>query len=58
MRIYITSGAITGSQEALVDVYIPPYQHNIYRVLNRGVNKKEGAILGYFNVRHVDSATT
>jgi hypothetical protein len=34
------------------------YIYNIYSSINRGVNKKEGAILRYFDVRHVDSATT
>jgi len=38
--------------------------YNVYSSINRGVNKKEGAILRYFNVhnifdvRYVDSATT
>ena len=34
------------------------YIYNIYYSINRGINKKESAILGYFNVCHVDSATT
>ena len=38
--------------------------YNVYSSINRGVNKKEGAILKYFNVynifnvRYVDSAIT
>jgi hypothetical protein len=27
--------------------------YNIYSGINRGVNKKEGAILGYFNVHNI-----
>jgi len=27
--------------------------YNIYSGINRGVNKKEGAILGYFNVYNI-----
>ena len=34
------------------------YIYNIYSSVNRGVNKKKGAILGYFNIRHIDSAIT
>ena len=30
----------------------------LYSGINRGVNKKEGAILGYFDVRYVDSTIT
>ena len=30
--------------------------YNIYSSNNRGVNKKEGVILRYFDVRYVDSA--
>ena len=30
----------------------------IYSGINRGVDKKEGAILRYFDVRHVNSAVT
>jgi len=34
------------------------YIYNIYSGINRGVNKKEGAILGYFNVYCVYFAIT
>ena len=29
------------------------YIYNIYSSINRGVNKKEGAILGYFDVYNI-----
>ena len=29
------------------------YIYNIYNGLNRGVNKKEGVILGYFNIYNI-----
>jgi hypothetical protein len=29
------------------------YIYNIYSSINRGVNKKEGAILGYFDVHNI-----
>ena len=29
------------------------YIYNIYSSLNRGVNKKESAILGYFNIYNI-----
>ena len=32
--------------------------YNVYGGINRGINKKEGTILRYFDVRHMDSATT
>ena len=32
--------------------------YNIYSNINRGINKKEGVILGYFNVHYVDSTIT
>jgi len=32
--------------------------YNVYSSINRGVNKKEGVIVRYFNVRYVDSTTT
>ena len=39
------------------------YIYNIYSSINKGINKKEGAILKYFDVYyfdvcHVNSATT
>ena len=30
----------------------------VYSGINRGVNKKEGAILGHFDVYHMNSAIT
>ena len=29
------------------------YTYNIYIGINRGVNKKEGAILGYFDIYNI-----
>ena len=29
------------------------YIYNVYSSINRGINKKEGVILGYFNVHNI-----